>query len=274
MRTRRRLLLLFFGLVLLLGLLGGSLAALGRMRWGDAAWYFQSSPDYRLRCGQQALRRGDAEQAEEVALLLEADGHRDQAALLKGELWFREGKAYADGQDQEHATPLLGNAEKQWNRIRDQGDLGVEAAALLGQCYVYLHRLSEARVAFEYVLANWPDYIDAHRGLATIYFDLGALPRAVMHLEKVADLDPHDGRPYRLMGLIHKDLKQESLAVARYRKALERDLPGRNAAQNPALIRRELAECLVTTGRYAEALDVLREFTALPAEVSAAEALR
>ena len=26
------------------------------------------------------------------------------------------------------------------------------------------------------MLANWPDYIDAHRGLATIYFDLGALP--------------------------------------------------------------------------------------------------
>jgi tetratricopeptide (TPR) repeat protein len=270
MRHLRHLLLLLLGLVLAFGLVGGGLAALGWLRWGDSGWYFQGSADYRLRCGQKALRHGKPERAARVALLLEADGHRDQAALLQGEAFFRQGKADADLKDLARATPWLRKAEAQFTRIRDQGDLRLESVALLGQCYVYLQQLNDARNAFEFVLANQPGHVDAHRGLAVIYFDVGALPRAIMHLEKIAQLDPGDGRPWRLLGLIHKDLKEESLAVACYRQALERDVPG----QNPAQIRRELAECLVATGRYAEALDDLRDLDPLPDDVALVEALR
>ncbi len=283
MRTLRVLLKSALVLCILLGLAIGGLALMGRVRWGDAAWYYHTvllrlvgreNPDYKLRCGQQALRRGNVERVDQIALLLEADGDRDRASLLRGERLFREGKDYADAQIVPLAKPLLEKAETELNKIRDKGDIRLEAAALLGQCYMYLKRFGEAKRAFDFVLANRPDHIDAHRGLAVLYFDLGALPQALMHLEKWAELDPQDGRSYRLMGLIHKDLKKYPEAITAYREALSRGLPGGNRDLNPDAVRKELADCLVEANKYVEALELLQEFEPLPEDVPQVEALR
>jgi tetratricopeptide (TPR) repeat protein len=275
MRAPPRLVVVpLLGLALALGLAAGGLAALGRARWGDAGWYFRGDPDYRLRCGQRALRRGDPARAARVAVLLEADGHRDQAALLGGEVLFRRGKEAAEGRDPAGAPRLLRKAEAQLNRVRDRGAPRLEAAALLGHCYLRLQRPNDAKNAFEFVLHHQPDDADAHRGLAAAYFDLGALPSATEHLQKVTELDPRDGRPYRLLGLIYKNLQREEEAADCYRKALERDLPRGSPDQGPDRVRRELAECLAAARRHAEALDVLSDLHAPRDEAAAVEALR
>src|SRR5205807_2622145 len=99
------------------------------------------------------------------------------------------------------------------------------------------------------------DHADTHRGLAAVAYDLGQLDRAVAHLEQVARLDPSDGRPHRLTGLIFKDLSQLEPAEAAYREALRRTLP----ENERRAVYLELGETLVRLTRYADALDVLDE---------------
>jgi len=126
----------------------------------------------------------------------------------------------------------------------------------------------------QFVLSKQPDNVEAHRGLAVLYHDQGALGQALRHLQKVADLVPHDGRPLRLMGLIYKDMERFSEAVPSYEEALRRDLPAHNREQAPAAVRKELAECLVRQNQFDKALEVLQQFEPLPEDVPAVEALR
>lgn len=273
MKQFRSILLTLLCLVLLGGLVAAATAWRGQAQWGDARWYFTSDPNYRLRLGQAALRGSNPEEgrdrADQITLLLEASGFKDHAALLRGETYFRQGKLYAEANDLAQAGPPLSRAVIEFNKIRDQGALRLQAAALLGQCFVYLKQANEARAAFEFVLSQDPDNIDAHRGLAAIYFDQGALRSALDHLGRVSELDLRDGRPHRLMGLICKDLEQFGPAVEAYREALSRDLRG----QDPNAVRKELAECLVKTTKYADALEILGQFEPSPEDAPMLEAL-
>ena len=48
----------------LLGLAGGAVAMVGLARWGAAGWYYHYDAEYRLRCGREALRKGDIDPKE------------------------------------------------------------------------------------------------------------------------------------------------------------------------------------------------------------------
>lgn len=244
------------------GELGGRLRRLGKtLVWlaavlglvgGVAAWWYRTSqPDYRLRRGQEALRQGDPEKAELLAAALEAGGYQDQANLLRGEILF-DRKRYAE-------------ALAQFNQIRDQGAIRLEATALSGQCLMNLNEPREATRALRFVLSQQPDHVDAHRGLAAIYYDQGAMMPAVRHAQEWARLSPQDGRPYRFMGLIYNNLFQNAQAIECYREALRRQLSSRVARE----VRVELAEALVKRTNYAEALPVLEACTPETAEVLA-----
>jgi tetratricopeptide (TPR) repeat protein len=243
MARRRRLLVLFTALVVLLGLM----AALG------ARWYRTTQPDYRLRCGYEMLARGDQGGAQRLVVLLQADGARDHAEMLRAEILFAQAKPFLDGEEPEAASPLLRQAVEACNRISDQGEIRLQAATLTGRCFLYLHEPAQAARAFAFVVAERPDNADAHRGLAAIYYDQGALTRALQQLEEVARLDPADGRPHRMMGHIYKDLEQYGRAVSAFQEALGRRLSSDFAAD----ARANLAECLVKEGRHAEALQTL-----------------
>jgi tetratricopeptide (TPR) repeat protein len=237
----------------LLGLAAVSLAVLGRAQWADAGWYYHFSPAYRLERGRQALLQGDRNRAEQVAQCLATSGHGDPAALLRGEILFRQGRALAETGQAPAAVGRLAAAIEEFNKIEDQGSIRLEAAALSGQCFLYLKRPREAERLLRFVLQEQPDHVDAHRALAAVYFDQGAMTPAVQHLQRVAALDDADGRPHRLMGLIFKDREDYATAVDCYRQALARELRG----QPPAKIRLELAECLSKLNRYHEATDLL-----------------
>jgi Flp pilus assembly protein TadD len=222
-RSGRRIFLVV-GLVLLAG-------AAGVGRW------FVTRPEYRLARGEDAIQTGEWETVESYAAALEESGAADHAHYLRGEslrVRKRPGPALAE-----------------YNKVRaTQGALHLKAATASGLCLIDLRNLREASRVLEYVVQQDPDRIDAHRGLAALAFDLGQLSRAVHHLEEVARLDPQDGRPYRLIGLIHKDLGNNELAATAYVTALARQLGHRVREE----VQVELAEVEVRLARFSEAL--------------------
>lgn len=257
-------------------LLWGGAALLGRTWWGDAGWYlpWNDHAEFRFRCGRALLQHQDYDRVEEIALRLAADGAMDYAYLLRGEALVRQARALAEHSQSAEAGPLFVKALTELNRIRDQGSLRRAAATLIGQAHLFLKQPVEAEHALQFVLSEEPDNIEAHRGLAALYHDQGAEGRAIHHLEAVARLDRHDGRPHRLMALIFKDMQQFDQAILSYEEALRRVLPGRNREQHPATVRKELAECLVKQARYQDALVVLAQFEPLPDDEAPVTALR
>jgi tetratricopeptide (TPR) repeat protein len=249
---RRRLVLLSLSLVVA----GLILAFLSR--------YYSNRPDHRLQRGQQALEQGNYALARRQAERLKESGYSDHAHLLSAQILYRQARFFLDGNRPREGFPLLAEALGQIDQIRDQEALRLEGAALAGQCFLYEQNLNEAARHFSYVLDQNPDHVDAHRGLAAIYYDLGALPRTVYHLEAVARLDPQDGRAYRLMGLIWKDLDSPGLAAECYDKALNQNL----SSQMAGAVRLELAEVLVKQMKFPEAMQALpnSEATNLPGD--------
>jgi tetratricopeptide (TPR) repeat protein len=216
---------------------------------GAAAWWHHTSrPEYLLRQGQAALRRGDSEAADRLAARLEASGHADHAHLLLGEVYLRLDRP--------------ARAVHEFNQIRDQGALRREAVAHSGQCQLQLHNAAEAVRCFEFVLSEQPDHLECHRGLAVVYYDQGAMDPALEHLQAVARLDPGDARPHRLMGLIYKDLGRPAEAASAYEEALKRPLADEPLRQ----VREELTEALVRQGEGGRALEVLAGCDARHAE--------
>jgi tetratricopeptide (TPR) repeat protein len=223
---------------------------------GLAVWRYQvTRPDYRLERGRQAVRQENWEEVERLTTLLEESDAPVHAHLLRAESLFAEARPYLDREQQEPATPLLHRVLKELDQIDDPGPLQVDFSALAGLCFMYLGESVLAEQALTRVLEERPDHLDAHRGLATLYYDQGAMKKAIHHLEEVARLDPQDGRPFRLLGLIHKDMNHYSQAVACYKEALARHLVA-NAADD---VRVNLAEVHVRTGDYKTARDVLKD---------------
>src|SRR5262249_21393210 len=148
---------------------------------------------------------------------------------------------------------LLERALREFNQLRDQGEILLESAGLIGLCLLHLQAQSEAERTLLYVVKHQPDNLDAHRGLAALYYDHGALPRAVMHCQEWARLDPQDGRPHRFMGHIYKDLEDYPEAVTHFRAALPRRLGDRFVED----VKENLAAALVKQTHYGEAMQVL-----------------
>ena len=223
-RWRRRITLL----ILILGtLIGGG-------------WRYRiTRPDYRFARGQDAIRARNAEAVRAYAARLEAAGYPDHAYLLRGEALFAFGSP--------------DRALEQLNLVQAEGPFRLQAAALSGRCLLELGELREAYRVFSFVVAQQPDHIDGHRGLAAIAYDLGRLGEAVEHLQRVAELDLPDSRPHRLIGLIYKDMAQDTQSEEAYREALRRRPPA--AAERE--VRLELAEVLARQAKFADGLAIL-----------------
>lgn len=95
--------------------------------------------------------------------------------------------------------------------------------------------------------------VDAHRWLAAAYYDIGATGPTIKTLAVVAKLVATDPRPHRLTGLIYKDMESYDAAIVEYREALSRsaDFADRDT------VLKELAECLVKSGKHDEVDAVL-----------------
>ena len=220
-------------------LLAAGVLALALAAAAGAAWYHTTRPDYLLRRGRQALDRDDVAGAVRQADRLAAAGHADHAHLLRGETFYR--------------LRRWGDAVEEFNRIAGEGPLRLDGAGLYGQCRLHLNDPREAFRAFTYVLEHRPDDLAAHRGLANLYYNQGAMVPALAEFEKVAALDDADGAPHRFMGHIYKDVERPAEAVREFEAALARRLDPEGARR----ARAELAELLVKGAEYARAAAVL-----------------
>jgi tetratricopeptide (TPR) repeat protein len=227
---RRRLwLAAFAGLALAAGLGAG------------AAWYSHiNRPDYRMRQGREALRRHDWDAARHQADRLENAGHPDHAHLLRGQAHLHVG---------EWTEAIL-----EYNAIRhDQLEVLAEASLVYGLGFLSVGKLVEAERLLRYVLDVRPDDTDAHRGLAKLYYERGALNHAIKHLGKWSRLAPEDGEPHRWLGLAYTDLDADAPAAEQYQLALTKKL----SPQLGKEVVVEWAELLVKQRQYAEALACL-----------------
>lgn len=215
-------------------------------------WLVANGPDDRLRRARAALQRGDNAVAVDEYERLVAGGHHDHALLLRGE-------ELVLARRYEEALSVLGE-------VRDRSGLGLQAIALSGRCLLERGNLHAAEEAFALVLAELersPAVAgaagsaarDAHRGLAAVRYDQGALPRAVAHCETWADLDPADGRPHRFRGVIYQDLGQYRAAADAYAAALTRELADSVAWETRA----DRARCLLKISEPGAALEALGE---------------
>ena len=182
-----------------------------------------------------------------------------QASFLRGAMLLENGYSYP-------ALEELGKAKQ---------DAGLETAALtlMGEAWYRLERHVEAQAALRQALKQDPDSVDAHRWLAASYYDIGAIPRALHHLQRAGELDQTDPRPHRLLGLMHKDYGQYQEAIPFYEESLRRDAEQPSAEE----MRYELASCQIETRRYSDALLTLEkcpdkpEFNVLRAECHRAQ---
>jgi tetratricopeptide (TPR) repeat protein len=192
-----------------------------------------------LADGQAAIRDGDAEKADRLADQLAAGGHAEHAALLRGEGLFRRRK--------------FDRAEQELVKVDGNSPLYPQAAVLFGHCKLAAGDVPLAEQLFRGVLEHWPDDVEAHRGMAEVYFTLGANTKVVDELEAVARLDPADTRPWMFKGGFYSDVGLLAEAIAAYEQALER-------AKSPAQVkaaRLGLAESLLKFGQHARAQEVL-----------------
>lgn len=235
---------------LILGLI--TLSALA----GAAGWgYYITRPEVRFARGYAAAQAGDFVRAETYAEILKSAGEFDRYRLLMAEISLRQ------------KQPL--KAIEYLRAIPPDSPLSTEAALMVARISIGLRRPHEAAQAIAFVLQRNPDHVDAHRWLATIFYDQGDLLRTIPHLEKVAELDPNDARPHRLLGLIHRDLEKLEEAVAAYRESLRRNPHPPDEDE----LRVEMAVCLMRLYREAEAIDAVRGLNTPAAAALRAEAM-
>ena len=172
---------------------------------------------------------------------------RDDHRLLAGADRLRRG-------DVDGALLFLGS-------IEPQGPRRLPHQLLLGEALYQAGRMPEADQLFARLVADFPNEADAHRWVATILYDNGALNPAMASLERATQLAPDDFLPHRLMALTYvQDFRQYDDAIRHYRLALERQPPEQTRQE----IQRELAQCLVFQKEFAEALDIIRQVPASP----------
>ncbi len=137
---------------------------------------------------------------------------------------------------------------------REHPDTRALAYTLSGEALYKSRQFRDAQRILAAALQFDPQQTDAHRWLAALYYDIGAMNQALSHLAFVAQQAPDDPRPHRLIGLIHKDFEEYDKAISAYRESLKR---GPNQPDREAVLL-ELAECQSKQQQHKEALQTLR----------------
>ena len=204
----------------------------------------QSRSNLHFQQALEDLRAANSEGVQYELLRLAARDLEGRARLLRG--W----------QTLQMKSTSTADLADVWSDVNDAAEDGADRAlclALMGRALYQNGQLAEAVRLLGQSLSEDPDESEAHRGLAVAWYELGVMPRAMQHLDRVAQLRPRDGGPHRLMGLILLQQGDLDGAITAYQESLRRD-PKQPAA---AEIRLDLARCLFKRQKYAEALALL-----------------
>ncbi len=132
----------------------------------------------------------------------------------------------------------------------------------LAELYWRVRRVGEAVREAEAVLKVNPDYEDAHRLLARIYWNnLGeaqgeklareSLRKAIEHLEALTHINPSDAESWVVLGRLYKLNNQGAKAEEAFKKVLTSDPNSRNALSN-------LVQLYLDQGEYDQAIEAIK----------------
>ncbi len=204
-------------------------------------WYAERHAGDRFyQSGLRAFEAGDLDGLHAAAEGLRlADGAGPRCRLLEGMVLLRSGRLF--------------QAVEEFGFAKDDPQTRLLAYTLSGEALYRAGRYRDALPVLRKAVELDPRATDAHRWLAALYYDIGAMTQATEELAKVAELDPTDPRPSRLRGLMYRDFELYQEAEIQYREALRRGI-GPPAVDE---VRFELAECLLKLHRGEEAESVL-----------------
>ncbi len=201
-----------------------------------------ASPQRVFDRAKTALHAGDeATVRQELRHLQGVPAFAPHRRFLSGALLLRSGK--------------FDEALQEFEFSVNHPDLQIESLILSGQAFYQSGRSGNAQQLWNRALGLQPDHVDVHRWLGVLYYDLGAMDLAILHLQKASELAPSDSRPDRLMGLINKDYERPDEAVKHYRESLRRD--ARQPDHESILL--ELAYCQIRLFDYQNALETLKQ---------------
>lgn len=141
------------------------------------------------------------------------------------------------------------------------GPLRQEILLLSGEAFYRVGQLADARQALSLLVKEAPDSVDAHRWLASTWYDLGANIPAIHHLTEVTRLAPDDYRPHWLMGVMYRDFENFPEAIRHLQAAWERNPP----PEIRDLVGIYLSRSLQADHQYTTALEFLRQCQPTPA---------
>lgn len=198
------------------------------------------SPGQRLKRALHAMDVADWERLQyQHAALKNVRGYESQAGLLAGALRLQAGE--------------LDSALDELEFAAVHPDTSVRALVLAGEALYAKDNFHLAERTLRAAVTIDPDCIEAHRWLATAYYDIGLMNEALAHFQRVADLDPSDPRPHRIMGVLRMDHGNPATAADDFEESLRRDPNQVDADQ----IRLELAQCQERLHRFADAQHTL-----------------
>ena len=217
---------------------------------GGAGYGFSyvNRPQYIYQRALQALARDDFDQAHyDLGRLQARREYEPQASLIAGILLLQEQK--------------LDEALGEFRFAVNHPDTRVLARTLIGRTLCQQHRFQDGERNLLAALQFDPGQAEAHRWLGVLYYDVGAMQQAEVHLRHAAELVPFDPKPPRLLGLIHSDVHDLQAALSNYTEAVRRDAahPGQMKPGDRQELLVELAGTQVQLLRYSEALATLRD---------------
>ena len=136
------------------------------------------------------------------------------------------------------------------NKIEDKNSAALDFA--LGTMYYQKGRLSRSAETYEKALKKFPSFLRARKNLGFVYLSLGKIEEASESLARAISLGENDGVTYVALGYCHLSMNRYLAAENAYRMGILLYPESKDA-------RNGLINCLLSTGRYQEALSLLDE---------------
>lgn len=213
--------------------------SIGYQHWNDPQRYFE--------LGMAGIRENDRAKIERAVRALQDNPlYQVQHDYFAASLFLRDGLP-------ERAIQLA-------MRSQDHPDVEVQSRVLAGEAAYQLGAAGNAKLLWEDALFLDAMCVEAHQWLGVLYFDLGAMENALLHLQSVSYLSPKDHRPDRFMGLINRDYERPQEAIEHYLESLRRS-PHQPDAE---AVRLELADCHIKLRQYEDAMENLGQCAASP----------
>lgn len=162
-----------------------------------------------------------AERRDEIRAVIEAAARAAEAATVTAPravaAWEQHGALYRD--IRYIAVGSLEPAIRSFERAHELEPTNPVLLTELGKLYLDREQTGEAVSAFERAIALKPDYLDAHRGLASAYDKLGQPDKALVVLEEVIRTRKNPELLYEAGRLYYNQGRLEE-AIARFEAAL------------------------------------------------------